>query len=109
LFELLESFKNPKLVLTNANDHQMKIFGLDNSPYPVFSLKHEPNKTDPDYFNIFLGKHNFATEDVVYFEHDQEAVDSARSLGIDAFHYDVESASRYEDLKEFLTSNVSFL
>ena len=48
--ELLNSFENKKIVLTNANDEEMIKFGIDKSPYKVFSLKHKPNKTDEKYF-----------------------------------------------------------
>jgi hypothetical protein len=50
LLELLESFPNRKIIVTNANDEEMKKFGLVNAPYEVFSLKHNPNKTNTKIF-----------------------------------------------------------
>lgn len=50
LFELLDKYENQKIIVTNANDEQIKKFGLDNVPYPVFTLKHNPDKPDPVYF-----------------------------------------------------------
>ena len=47
--ELLETYPNKKIILTGANDEQFKKFGLNKMPYEVFSLKHDPEKTDPSY------------------------------------------------------------
>lgn len=54
MHKLLESYPNNKLVLTGANDEQFKHFKLDQVPYEVFTLKHNPEKTDPQYFKILL-------------------------------------------------------
>ena len=47
MYEMLESFPNQKIVLTGANDEQLKHFNLDKVPYDVFTLIHDPEKTDP--------------------------------------------------------------
>ena len=49
MYKLLETFPNKKIILTNANDEELVKFGLVDLPYEIFSLKHEPNKTDPKY------------------------------------------------------------
>lgn len=104
MHELLETFSNKKIILTGANDEQMETFGLNKMPYPVFTLKHNPEKTDPEYFRIMLGQLNLKAEDVVYFEHDINAVKSAESVGIKSYHYD-EKVKDLEALKNFLTQN----
>lgn len=103
MYELLESYPNPKLVLTGANDEQWKQFNLDISPYEVFTLKHDPEKTDPKYFKILLDKYNLTPEDVVYFEHSPEAARSAESAGIPTYFYD-DSKQDIPALKAFLDS-----
>ena len=95
LFDLLETYPNKKIMLANANDDQMKEFGLDNVPYPVFTMNHNPNKPDPTYFETFLKQHKLQATDVVYFEHSPEAVDSASSVGINTYHYN-------KDLKDLV-------
>ena len=40
MHELLETYPNPKIVLTGANSEQWQKFNLDASPYPVFTLQH---------------------------------------------------------------------
>ena len=56
MHDLLETYPNRKIVLTGANDEQLKHFNLDQVPYEVFTLKHNPEKTDPEYFRILLDK-----------------------------------------------------
>lgn len=82
MFDLLEKYPNRKIILTNANDEQMVPFGLTNLPYELFTLKHNPDKTDPKYFKEMLAHFNLKTDDVIYFEHNPEAVKSAQSVGI---------------------------
>lgn len=38
-------------------------------PYELFTLKHNPDKTDPKYFALMLKHFDLKPEDVVYFEH----------------------------------------
>ena len=90
MHDMLETFPNKKIILTNANDEQIKTFGLDNVPYPVFTLKHNPDKPNPEYFKTMLGQFGLKVEDVVYFEHNMDAVKSAESVGIKSYHYDMD-------------------
>lgn len=104
MHELLETFPNQKIILTNANDEQMIQFGLDKAPYQVFSLKHNPDKTDPTYYEIMLETLKLNKEEVVYFEHSGQAVASARSQGINTYHYDPEKKDLVA-LADFLQEN----
>lgn len=105
MHELLETFPNRKIILTNANDQQAKGYGLDNVPYEVFSLKHNPDKTDPEYFKKMLEHFHFKKDDVIYFEHNHDAVKSAQSVGITAYHYDPEKKD-LEALEAYLKTNL---
>lgn len=104
IHNLLETFPNRKIILTGANDEQYKNFGLDKMPYEVFTLKHNPEKTDPKYFEIVLQHFGLSKEDVVYFEHNIEAVKSAKSVGIKSYYYDSKTKD-LEALKKFLIEN----
>jgi hypothetical protein len=44
--KLLDNFSNKKIILTNANEEEKVKFGIVNMPYEVFSISHNPNKTD---------------------------------------------------------------
>lgn len=103
--EILDGFDNPKIILTNANEEQKVKLGIVDMPYPVFSLAHEPDKVDPEYYIKFFEKYSLSSEDVIYFEHDEGAVESAKSLGIDVHHFDY-SVRDMDRLKEFLELNL---
>jgi len=101
---LLETFPNRKIVLTNADDEQFKTFGLDKVPYEIFTLKHNPDKIDPKFYETMLAHFGLFAGDVVYFEHNAEAVASAQSMGIQTHHYD-KDAKDLKGLEAFLREN----
>ncbi|MDP3710291.1 MAG: hypothetical protein Q8R29_01035 [bacterium] len=105
MHDLLETFPNRKIILTGADDEQFKKFGLHKMPYEVFTLKHNPEKTNPKYYEILLKHFGLSKEDVIYFEHSPEAVKSAESVGIKSYYYDQEKKD-FELLKKFLTENI---
>jgi len=106
MHDLLESFPNRKIILTGANDEQLKEFGLDRMPYEVFTLKHNPEKTNPSYYEMMLKHFGLNNMDTIYFEHNPEAVKSARSVGITSYHYNSEKKDLV-GLKDFLDENLS--
>ena len=101
MYELLEKYSVKKIILTNANEEQMDNFGLNDMPYEVFTLKHNPEKTNPKYFKIMLNHFNLTSKDVIYFEHNKDAVKSAQSIGIASLHYDKDK----KDLVNFFNRN----
>lgn len=101
---LLETYPNTKIILTNANDDEMEKFGLLGLPYDMFTMKHEPNKTDPSFYKTMLEHFNLRVQDVVYFEHNIDAVKSAKSIGITTYHYDKETKD-IAGLKNFLDTH----
>lgn len=105
MFELLEKYPNNKIILTNANDEQMVPFNLVNLPYEIFTMKHNPDKTDPVYFETMLKQYNLTTDDVIYFEHNPDAVKSAESVGIISYFYDTDKRD-LNGLKTFLDKNL---
>ncbi|OGC91748.1 hypothetical protein A3D85_02140 [Candidatus Amesbacteria bacterium RIFCSPHIGHO2_02_FULL_47_9] len=105
MHDLLETYPNRKIILTGANDEQYKEFGLDKMPYEVFTLKHNPEKTDPKYFETLLNHFGLSKEEVIYFEHNPEAVKSAQSVGITSYHYD-SSKKDLDTLKVFLDKSL---
>ena len=105
MYELLEQYSNKKIVLTNADDEQMEKFGLNDLPYEVFTLKHNPNKPDPVYFETMLKNFDLKADEVIYFEHNEGAVRSAQSVGITTYHYN--SVQKDLDLlQSFLNQNI---
>ena len=86
--DMLDTFENRKIIVTNANPEERIKYGIVNMPYDVFSLEHNPNKTDPQYFVKLLKHYHLQPSEVVYFEHNPEAIESAKSIGINAYKYD---------------------
>lgn len=70
-------------------------------PYEVFTLKHNPDKIDPKYYEKMLSHFGFNAEDVIYFEHNVDAVKSAESVSIKTYHFDKDKRD-IEALKKFL-------
>jgi FMN phosphatase YigB (HAD superfamily) len=105
MHDLLEKYPNNKIILTNASDDKFEEYGFHNMPYEVFTLKHNPEKTDPEYFIKLLNHLNLGAKDVVYFEHNIEAVKSAQSVGIISYFYD-ENKRDLIRLETFLAKNL---
>lgn len=101
MHKMLEEFPNRKIILTGANDEQFKKFGLEKMPYEVFTLKHDPEKTNPEYYQKVLQHFGLKNDEVIYFENNFEAVASAQSLGIKTYHWDKETRP-LEELRSFL-------
>lgn len=105
MYGLLEIFPNRKILVTGANDEQFKEWNLDKMPYEVFTLKHDPEKTDSKFYETLLAHYGLTKDDVVYFEHNPEAIKSAQSVGIKTYLYDPEKKD-LAALKIFLTENL---
>lgn len=102
---LLDEFPNRKIILTGADYEATNQYGLNDAPYEVFTLKHNPEKTDPKYYEMMLEHFGMKAEDVIYFEHGEEAAKSAESVGIKTYFYDAEKKD-LDGLKKFLVDNL---
>jgi len=105
MHEMLEEFPNKKILLTNADDDDKKRFNMFNMPYELFTMEHNPDKVDPVYYEKMFEHFGLKAEDVVYFEHNSDAVKSAESLGIDTLHYD-KGKKDLQEIKSFLVENL---
>ena len=105
MYNLLEKYPNRKIVLTGANEEEQKKFGFEDVPYEFFTLSHNPEKSDPEYYRKMLEKFSLNVEDVIYFEHNEDAVKSAESVGIKTYHY-VKDKRDIEALENFLSNNL---
>lgn len=103
--ELLDSYPNKKIILTGANYEKYPIYNLDKMPYEVFTLQHDPEKTDPQYYKKFLTNFGLETGDVVYFEHNPKVVDVSNEVGIRTYFYDNDKKDLV-GLKKFLDENL---
>ena len=106
MYTLLEKYPNTKIILTNANDKHLVTLGIVNMPYEVFTLKNNPAKINPAFYQTMLEKFGLNSNDVIYFEHNADAVKSAQSVGITTYHYDKDKKN-LDALKKFLDENLS--
>jgi len=105
MHQLLETYPNRKIILTGANDEQFIKFGLDKILYEVFTLKHDPEKTDSAYYTKMLEHFELKVDEVIYFEHNPKAVESAKSIGIKSYFYD-NDVKDLVTLKKFIDENI---
>jgi FMN phosphatase YigB (HAD superfamily) len=105
MYNLLETYPNKKIVLTGATEDKWESYGLNKIPYEFFTLRHNPEKTDPEYFRMMLKNFNLTEQDVVYFEHNPEAVTSSQVIGIKTYFYD-DNKKDLLSLKKFLDDNL---
>jgi len=105
MYKMLETFPNKKIILTNASDDQFAKYGLDKAPYEVYSLRHNPEKLDPNYYKKMLNDYDLIPSDVIYFDHVPEVVISAQSVGITTYFYDPVIRD-IESLKKFIINNI---
>src|SRR4051812_43230637 len=85
MYDLLEKYPNRKILLTSTGDDLWKQRKLDEMPYKVFTLKNNPPKSDQEYYKRLLKDYSLKAEEVIYFEHNQEAVTSAELVGIKTY------------------------
>ena len=104
IYKLLESYENQKIILTNANNKELLKFGIVNMPYEVFSLSHNPNKDDKLYYEKLIEKYSLIITDLVYIEHNKEAVKSAISIGIKTHHYNPQEST--DKISQFLLKSL---
>ena len=103
--KILEEFSNKKIILTSANEEEKIQYGIMNMPYEVFSLKHQPNKDDPEYYKKMLKHFNLVAKETIYFEHNPNAAEAARSVGINTFWYNKDQPN-LDSLKTSLLDNL---
>ena len=104
--KLLDSFPNKKVILTNADSEKQVELWLVNVPYELFTLNFNPLKTDPKYYEIFLERYWLWIDEVTYFEHNLDAINSAKSLWINTYYYDKDKKDLVW-LEKFLRNNLT--
>ena len=103
--KMLDTFENRKIIVTNANPEERVKYGIVDMPYEVFSLEHNPNKPDPQYFVTLMNHYNLTPSEIIYFEHNPEAVQAAKSVWINVYHYD-KDAKDLDTLEKFIRASI---
>lgn len=105
MYALLQTYPNPKIVVSMAPDDLMEKWGLNNLPYECYTSRLDPKKTNPLFYEQLLQHYHLTAEEVVYFEHNQEAVAVAKTLGIVSYYYDSDKKD-LESLKAFIDAHL---
>ena len=109
LFNLLKAYNVPLIIVTNANLNDSKnksIVELSKKEnIEIFTLNKNPDKSNPDYFRELLKKYNLKAEEVIYFDHKKENVESAKKANIIATLYE----GKIEEIKKFIDEHLYYL
>jgi leucyl-tRNA synthetase/ADP-ribose pyrophosphatase YjhB (NUDIX family) len=88
LFDYLERLPQRKIVVTNAKDQNLvTIKQLVGDKFEVFSLRFDPEKTDPKFYETMIKNLSIDTSSTIYFDHNTDNLKSAKSNGIHCFQY----------------------
>lgn len=84
LASYLNTLSQRKIVVTNAAGAQLDQIKtlLNDYNFEIFSLENNPNKTDTEYFNKLLLALSLEPWALVYLDHSQASLDSARKAWI---------------------------
>ena len=101
LLKILEKYPCDKIIVTNANASEQKDLGIINMPYSVFSLSHNPEKTNTLYFDILCNEKKLKKEELLYIEHNIDSFETAKIFGIKSILF----KENYLEIEEFLNQN----
>lgn len=103
--DVLEAFPNRKIVLTNASKERLEQEDFSRVPYDIFTLQNNPSKSSPDYYLKMFEHFDLKSQEVIYFEHNPDAIKSAESVGIKTYYFDPEKRD-IASLNTFLRSEL---
>lgn len=86
LFNYLQSLDANKILVVNGKSEKAKEL-LKNSGFEVFSFEDKIKKDEPEFFKRLLKKYNLNEKEVIYFDHSEDNVKSAKSLNINSVVY----------------------
>lgn len=83
----IKSFGSRVIIITNAPKEKM-IKITEETGFEVVTYENNPNKTNPEFFEIMLQEKNINAEDCIYLDHLQDNLDSAEFAGITGVLYE---------------------
>lgn len=104
LLKILNLFDNRKILVVNGFIKK-GLQVLEGENFDGFSLEEEGiKKTNQFYFERLLEKFNLFADQVIYFDHNEDNVKSAQSLGILSIQYDGSN----EKIRNFIEENIEY-
>ena len=81
------------------------VLNIEEAEYLLCTGLFDNYENDLNYYKILLEQFDLAVEDLIYIEHNMEAIRSAESLNIKVFHYD-KDLKDINKLNQFLELNI---
>ena len=69
--------------------------------FEIFTLNKNPEKSNPKFFKQLLEKYNLSSNELIYFDHKEENLNSAKEIGISSMLY-----KNNKQIKEFIDNNL---
>jgi HAD superfamily hydrolase (TIGR01509 family) len=100
LLGLLKNIDNKKILVVNGYKDEAEEL-LKNHGFEVFSFEGKIKKDNEQFFKKLLEKYSLNKEDVIYFDHAEENIKSARNVGILSELY-----KNNNQIKKFIEPNI---
>ena len=100
LAEIVKGTHKIIIVLSNSDEKEIKQ-KLGDYNFEIFSLNNNPNKENSKYFKLLLEKYHLNSQEVIYFDHKKDYVNSAKEIGINSVVY-----KNNNQIKEFIETNM---
>ncbi len=95
LHELLQRYRIKKIIVTNDKKRVEEVLQNFNTeetlkniedrlgkPYDIIGFDKNPSKDNPEFFKKLLNNYNLKPEEVIYFDHKKDNLESAKKAGI---------------------------
>ena len=103
LLHMIDSFRARKILVVNKFREKGKKLLENSSIKHSFSLEEENiNKDNKEYFLRLLKKFDINPKEIVYFDHDENNVKTAKSVGINSVAYSRNNLL----IKQFIIDNL---
>ena len=106
LLEMLLSYNLQLIIVTNVDLKDIinkPIIDIIGQNISVFTIKNNPNKTNPQYFKELLREYNLNPNEIIYFDHSKENINSAEKIGINSELY-----KNLNQIKKFIDENLYY-
>jgi len=90
LLEIIKKYDLKKIIVTNIEKKDQKnqriLEVIKGNNIDLFTLEGNPKKTDSNFFKKLLDKYQLMPEEVIYFDHSEDNLSSAKEAGITKTH-----------------------
>ena len=100
LAKALQETSKKIIIVTNTDKKEIEKY-LENYNFEIFTLNKNPDKSNPKYFKELLNQYHLSPEEVVYFDHKEENIKSAKENRINSIIF-----KNNKQIKEFIDNNL---